>query len=239
VPKQGERKKALREAGGIKVRTSALQRTPRTLPALHSDSERIVELFARRQPVYGTAEVVQLLGISEAQLLDAIATGSVGTEASETGAQVIPWEDVANLALEEWTPRMIAAALGHDAEDVLPPLNQHRLIQVSLPLYLIRLLDQLARIESATRHVPRNASDIIERRPARPRKHAEHHSDRHRNPRLRASTHVSLLHAATDRPPLAAVPVLRHQHQRASPRSLPHLRDPPRTQGTPRGVRTP
>jgi len=140
-----------------------LKRTPRSVPDLHSDRERIIELFARRQPVYGTAEVVQLLGISEGQLLDAIATGSVSTEASDTGAQVIRWEDVAILALDAWTPRMIAAALGHDADDVLPPLNQHRLIQVSLPLYLIRLLDQLARAESATRHVPRNASDIIER----------------------------------------------------------------------------
>jgi len=113
--------------------------------------------------VYGTAEVVQLLGICDDQLLDAIATGSVCTEASETGAQVIPWEDVANLALDVWTPRMIAAALGHDADEVLPPLNQHRLIQISIPLYLIHLLDHLARVESATRHVPRNASDIIER----------------------------------------------------------------------------
>jgi hypothetical protein len=106
---------------------------------------------------------VQLLGISENQLRDAIATGSVSTEASDTGAQVIPWEDVALLALEEWTPRMIEAALGHDADDVIPLLNQHRLIQASIPIYLIRLLDQLARFESATRHVPRNASDMIER----------------------------------------------------------------------------
>jgi hypothetical protein len=140
-----------------------LKGTPRPIADLHSDRERIVELFARRQPVYGTAEVVQLLGISEAQLLDAIATSIVSTQASDTGAHVIPWEDVAMLALEEWTPRMIQAALHGDADDVIPLLNQHRLIQVSLQIYLIRLLDHLARFESATRHVPRNASDIIER----------------------------------------------------------------------------
>jgi len=106
---------------------------------------------------------VLLLGISEGQLLDAIATGSVSTEASDTGAQVIPWEDIAILALEEWTPRMIEAALHDDVDNVIPLLNQHRLIQVSLPIYLIRLLDHLARFESATHHVPRNASDMIER----------------------------------------------------------------------------
>jgi hypothetical protein len=140
-----------------------LKRTPRAVADLHSDRERIVELFARRQPVYGTAEAVLLLGISEGQLLDAIATGSASTEASDTGAQVIPWEDIAILALEEWTPRMIEAALHDDVDDVIPLLNQHRLIQVSLPIYLIRLLDHLARFESATHHVPRNASDMIER----------------------------------------------------------------------------
>jgi hypothetical protein len=139
-----------------------LQRTPRPAADPHSDRERIIELFARRQPVYGTAEVVRLLGISEGQLADAIAKGNVGTEANDVGAHVIPWEDVGTLALEEWTPRMIEAALDGDRDEI-PLLNQHRLIRVSLPIYLIRLTDHLARFESATRHVPRNASDIIER----------------------------------------------------------------------------
>jgi hypothetical protein len=139
-----------------------LQRTPRPAAELHADRERIIELFGRRQPVYSTAEVVGLLGISEGQLADAIAKDTVGTEANDVGAQVIPWEDVAILALEEWTPRMIEAALDGDRDEI-PLLNQHRLIRVSLPIYLIRLMDHLARFESTTRHVPRNASDIIER----------------------------------------------------------------------------
>src|SRR5262249_47728780 len=74
----------------------------------------------------------------------------------------IPWEDVAMLGMEEWTPRMIEAALHREDGDAIPLLNQHRLIRVSLPIYLIRLLDHLAREESASHHLPRNASDILE-----------------------------------------------------------------------------
>jgi hypothetical protein len=132
-------------------------------PPNHSDATRIIELFARARPVYARADVLRLLGISDGQLASAITSGAVTEERTDTGVAAIPWEDVALLALEEWTPRMIEAALCNEAADLIPYANQHRLIQVSLPIHLIRLLDYLARFESATRHVPRNASDIIER----------------------------------------------------------------------------
>ncbi|HKO57421.1 MAG TPA: hypothetical protein VJ276_16215 [Thermoanaerobaculia bacterium] len=128
-----------------------------------NDRERIIELFARARPTYGRSEVLGLLGISDRQLAEAIDDGCVDVERNDCGAEVIRWEDVALLALEEWTPRMIEAALEHEKARLIPDLNQHRLIQVSLPKYLIRLLDHLARQESAVHHVPRNASDIIER----------------------------------------------------------------------------
>lgn len=134
----------------------------RPVPA-NSDAARIIELFVRRQPTYAPSAMLGLLGISAGQLADAIRKGSVEEHYNEVGAVVIPWEDVATLALQEWTPRMIEAALHGDADDAIPLFNQHRLIRVSLPIYLIRLLNYVAEFESATRHVPRIASDIIER----------------------------------------------------------------------------
>jgi len=128
-----------------------------------SDRERIVELFARRQPTYAPQDVLTLLGISAEQLRAAIGKRTVEEHYNDVGDVVIPWEDVATLALEEWTPRMIEAALHSSDDPGIPQLNEHRLIRVSLPIYLIRLLNYLAEFESATRHVPRNASDIIER----------------------------------------------------------------------------
>ena len=93
----------------------------------------------------------------------AVDSETVTPELNEADDPVLPWEDVASLALEEWTPRMIEAAVDRELEGVLPGLNLHQRIYVSLPIYLIRLLDHLARAESTTRHVPRNASDILER----------------------------------------------------------------------------
>ena len=135
-----------------------MQRTASRAP---SDRERIIELFAERQPTYTQAAALRLLGITAEQLVAAIASGDVTMEVNEAGESVIPWEDIASLALEEWTPRMIEAAVHPEPEAVLPGLNRHQRIHVSLPIYLIRLLDHLARAES--RHVPRNASDVLER----------------------------------------------------------------------------
>jgi hypothetical protein len=134
----------------------------RLIPA-NSDAARIIELFARRQPAYRSDDILRLIGTSIGQLTAAIDAGDVTPELNDIGASVISWEDVAHLALDEWTPRMIEAALHEGSSEVIPLLNQHCLVQVSLPIYLIRLLDYQARFESATRHIPRYASDIIER----------------------------------------------------------------------------
>jgi len=126
-----------------------------------SPRDRIIELYTRPKPAYTNAEVMRLLGMSEADVQQAMTGLVFGPEQNDQGATVIRWEDVAHLALEEWTPRMVQAGLGRRASALLPALNQHCLIRVSLPVYLIRYLDFRARQESTNR-LPRNASDIIE-----------------------------------------------------------------------------
>jgi hypothetical protein len=123
----------------------------------------MIELFARREPDYAAADVVRLVGVSEDNLAAAIIAGDVATQPNDMGQERIPWEEVAILALEEVTPRMIEAALEHQPDEVIPYLNQHRLICVSLPIYLVRLLDYLAREDSTRHRLPRNVSDAIER----------------------------------------------------------------------------
>jgi hypothetical protein len=75
-----------------------IERTAPPAP-LSSDRQRIIELFAQRQPTYTHADVVRLLGISDAVLTATITGGTVATETNEVGERVIPWEDVAVLAL--------------------------------------------------------------------------------------------------------------------------------------------
>src|SRR5436305_12850874 len=106
----------------------------RRLVAANSDAARIIELFARRQPAYGSDDVLRLIGVSIGQLTGAIDAGAVTLERNDAGASVISWEDVAHLALDEWTPRMIEAAFRDEFCEVSPPRSQHRLLQISLPI---------------------------------------------------------------------------------------------------------
>jgi len=126
-----------------------------------SPRDRIVELYARPQPAYPRTEVLRLLDLSEAAFERCVTQLVCGPEVNDRGTTIIRWEDVAHLALEEWTPRMVQAALQDRAKDIIPPLNQHCLIRISLPVYLIRYLDYRAR-QASTNRLPRNASDIIE-----------------------------------------------------------------------------
>lgn len=135
----------------------AIQHTP---PA--TDRERIIELFAQRQPAYTRADVTRLLGLTDEEFEQETAGMVFRPEPNDRGMAVFRWEDVAHLALERWTPRMIEAALGTIGTMThIPLLNQHRLIRISLPIYLIQYLHHRALHESSL-EAPRNASDIIE-----------------------------------------------------------------------------
>lgn len=124
-------------------------------------ADQIRALFLRAQPAYTHAEVLDLLGIA-AEILDAaIRDGEITPQPNDCGTTVLLWEDVAHLALEQWTLRMIHIALGTSAAAVIPHLNQHATIRVSLPHYQIRLLDHEARCASEGHRLPRNASDIL------------------------------------------------------------------------------
>jgi hypothetical protein len=116
-----------------------------------SDRALIRELFIERVPLYPFADALRLTRTTQAEVEAAIAAGSIKTE-TFSGRLVIPWDDVAQFALDRWTPRMINGALGStDRLPVIPLLNRVQQIEVFLPVYQIRLLHYL------------NASDVLER----------------------------------------------------------------------------
>lgn len=126
------------------------------------DERRIVELFVDRQPFYNAEEVRRLTGLPDELLDEALRDGSV-EPITEGGAARFVWEDVANLALQHWTPRQIARTLERAGfPDALPSLNQVRVITVELPVYQIRLLHELAEEKSLEDASPRNVSDALE-----------------------------------------------------------------------------
>jgi hypothetical protein len=126
------------------------------------DERRIVELFAHRQPLYDAATVRRLTRTPPEQLEVALDEGHV-EPVIDGGRLRYEWEDVANLALQRWTPREIARTLeraGH--AHALPLLNQFRSITIELPVYQIRLLHQLAEEKSEEVGALRSVSDILE-----------------------------------------------------------------------------
>jgi hypothetical protein len=126
-----------------------------------NDRQRIIELFATARPAYRRADVMRLTRVTEAELQEAGASLAI-TMRRRGDEEWIEWDDVAQLALDRWTPRMIAAALGRQEDDVVPYLNRFRLVKLQLPIYQLRVLHYLAERQSQGRAVPRNASDIIE-----------------------------------------------------------------------------
>lgn len=128
-----------------------------------SDRALIRELFIERRPHYPFAEALRLTRMTQADL-DAVVAGGVVLPETFAGAGVVRWEDVAALALERWTPRMMDAAIGRTARlSVTPLLNRIQQIEVFLPVYQVRLLHLLAEKERGTMRARLNASDVLER----------------------------------------------------------------------------
>lgn len=144
-------------------RPQAAARSIKTLNRGISDRALIRELYVKRVPLYSFADALRLTRTTQVEVEAAIATGGIGTETSG-GQLVIPWDDVAKLAHDRWTPRMISGALGSvDRLSVVPLLNRIQQIEVFLPVYQIRLLHYLAEMERGQFRARLNASDILER----------------------------------------------------------------------------
>lgn len=146
-------------------------RTPKR-PILHprktpiratTDRALIRELFIQRVPLYSFADALRLTHSTQAEIEAAIAAGGIATE-TFGGQPVIPWDDVAKLALDRWSPRMVNAALGStDRLTVIPLLNRVQQVEVFLPVYQVRLLHYLAERQRGAFRARLNASDVLER----------------------------------------------------------------------------
>lgn len=128
-----------------------------------TDRVLIRELYIKRVPLYSITDALRLTRTTEAELEATLSAGAVASE-SFGGRITIPWDDVAALALERWTPRMIDGALGSvDRLAVIPLLNRIQQIEVFLPVYQVRLLHYLAETERGHFRARLNASDVLER----------------------------------------------------------------------------
>lgn len=140
---------------------SSIVRQKKT-PIGSTDRALIRELFIERVPLYSFADALRLTRTTQVEVEAALAAGEIATEIFG-GRPFVPWDDVAKLALDRWTPRMINGALGSiDRVSVLPLLNRVQQIEVFLPVYQIRLLHYLAEMERGQFRARLNASDVLE-----------------------------------------------------------------------------
>src|SRR5262249_19107488 len=75
-----------------------------------TDRALIRELFVERAHSYDIADALRLTRSTEAEIAAAIERGIIDAS-GESRRLRIEWADVAHLALERWTPRMVSGAL--------------------------------------------------------------------------------------------------------------------------------
>ncbi|HET7436876.1 MAG TPA: hypothetical protein VFN10_19365 [Thermoanaerobaculia bacterium] len=127
-----------------------------------TDRTLIRELFIERMPFYSFDDTRRLTRSTPAAIDAAIATGEIAPETYRQHV-VLPWDDVARLALDRWTPRMIDGALGStDRLAAIPLLNRVQQLAVFLPVYQVRLLHYLAETNRGQFRARLNASDVLE-----------------------------------------------------------------------------
>ena len=90
-------------------------------------------------------EVANILGIDLDSLAAEVAARDIAI--AEGDIPLLPWKEVAYLALRTWPLQVIFEALGSEAGSLLPNLLRPTTINVTLPTYQARALEVLARDE--------------------------------------------------------------------------------------------
>jgi hypothetical protein len=92
---------------------------------------------------YSLSEVARLTDTCPRKLRREVRAG-LRDASKENGSWRFTWRHLAYIAMERWSLAEIHAALGDDAEAILPPPLTLRLVTVRLPEYVLRALETIA-----------------------------------------------------------------------------------------------
>ncbi len=106
-------------------------------------TERVADIFIERRS-YTVHEAAALVGMDQTAIEGEIAAGELTAECSG-GETVLPWADVAYLALRTWPLEQIFASLGEEAPGPLPKLLRPVTLTAVVPEYQVRMLEVLAK----------------------------------------------------------------------------------------------
>lgn len=99
---------------------------------------QIRRIFVTARRSYTPRDAGRALGISIGKILDRIRGGEYEFD-EQTG--LIPWWQVAQIAMELWPLTTIYAALGNEAATALPALLKPVELSVKIPAFQVRLLE--------------------------------------------------------------------------------------------------
>jgi hypothetical protein len=106
-------------------------------------------VFLQKRSGYSPTEAAKELGIPRKRIVAMIEGQEIDADTSVTYR--LPWLSVATLAMDKWTVTDLIEALGKEASSVVPLLLfPSKPFQVTLPLYLSRLLEYLAAKQDVT-----------------------------------------------------------------------------------------
>jgi hypothetical protein len=110
---------------------------------------RIRHIFLHPRPHVSINTASHLLGWTGAEMKAAIAAGEVELLTTPLGKWV--WrEELMTKALEQWALETIEAALGDDAERVLPEAIRTCELRARVPRYQVAMLEHLAELDGTT-----------------------------------------------------------------------------------------
>jgi hypothetical protein len=112
------------------------------LTSSDSTQKTIHHIFTERR-TYTIPEAAALFGMEEGAIREEIAGGELTAERSGSET-VLPWADVAYLALRTWPLERIFASLGEEEAACLPELLRPATLTAVVPAYQARMLEVLA-----------------------------------------------------------------------------------------------
>lgn len=105
--------------------------------------QRIRRLFLKPKAGYTPEEAAKLIGREENWLWDAMDAGEIEAER----AVKIPWTELAELAIQQWSQETVEEVLGERAAEVFPAEVRLTELRVKLPRFQVLTLRRLAKRE--------------------------------------------------------------------------------------------
>jgi len=107
-------------------------------------------------------DISRATGIGTRELIAKVKAGELEARRTERGGYLIPWPEIATLAIEKWGLQTIFAALGPNGMRSIPPLVRPRELVMTLPAYQYVMLERLAAREgiSAETYLSKHLLDL-------------------------------------------------------------------------------